>query len=321
MSENYIPVIDLFNIYTANSKSIVEYSSGCIPFVSNGFYNNGVLGYVDPYPSDRVFKGGTISVSAFCEAVVQKEDYLPRGNGGSGLIVLEPKANMDYLRLNGYAAIINNALKWKYSYGRMVTKGRFSKESIPNTDFSCIIPPNVNDIIASIEKKQKILKCEIASPLCRIPITDIFDLQHGSFHSIEALSIGSLPTVSRIDSNNGVVGLYDAPDDAEVFKSLTITVSTVSGDTFVQLENFIATDNVVICKPKIKLKTETVFFIALSLNLEKWRWSYGRQCYKNKFAKTEIYLPMQNGCIDELAIKKFITRQWGWNYIKQFSKC
>ena len=334
MSSRYTPVSDLFNIYAANSKSFSDYSGGSLPYVSNGFYNNGVLGYVDPYPSDRIFKGGTIPVSAFCEAIVQKEDYLPRGNGGSGLIVLEPKTKMDYLQLSEYAAIINCALRWKYSYGRMVTKGRFLKESLPAVYISSIVIPNVNDIIANIsndyspaasgaESSREIIingiqGSSIANMMMRVPITELFELQHGDFHSIDALSAGPYPTVSRVDRNNGVVGLFEAPDGAVIYEPPSITVSTVSGDVFVQLEKFIATDNVVICTPKMVMEKETIFFAAVSLSLEKWRWSYGRQCYKNRFSKTEIFMPMRDGSIDEPAIKEFIAEQWGWGYIERF---
>jgi hypothetical protein len=33
-------------------------------------------------------------------------------------------------------------------------------------------------------------------------------------------------------------------------------------------------------------------FAAQMLNLVKWRYSYGRQCYQRRFAKTEFIMPV-----------------------------
>lgn len=321
-------ITDIFEIHTAKSKSIDDYSIGEIPFVSNGTYNNGVIGYVEPFPTDKVFKKGTISVSAFCDAIVHYSTYLPRGNGGSGLIVLEPKCFLTDKQLLTYAATINSSLKWKYSYGRMVTKKRLEKEKIPVYDTSKLYFPNVSNYI---DKIKPVSKKQIEMNFVRIPIGDLFTLEHGDFHSIKDLSIGDIPTVSRINKNNGVVGLYEIPNGAKIYKPLLLTVSTVTGDAFVQLHKFIATDNVVICTPIFKMRITTLFFIAMSLNLEKWRWSYGRQCYKTKFSKTKIFVPikdninMQNiydmpvkNILNEDIIEEFITQQWGWDYIYSF---
>lgn len=131
---------------------------------------------------------------------------------------------------------------------------------------------------------------------------DLFKLERGHFHSIAALDEGDYPTISRVSTDNGLVGYYDLPEGAQVLPPKTITVSTVTGDTFVQPVPFIATDNVVLCTPKNAyeyLSLASLFFVALMLNLVKWRYSYGRQSYLTKFAKTEIWLPVtESGELD-----------------------
>ena len=268
-------IINLFSIHTAKSTSFDNYADGPIPFVSNGTYNNGIIGYVEPQEGDRVFDGNTISISAFCDAIVQRVPYLPRGNGGSGLIILVPKNPMSEKELMMYAGIINTTLKWKYSYGRMVTKSRLSKESIP------ILSTNDLDFMAQLKfltEKNTVTTYKGSIQLQRKALSEYFDFIHGDFHSIKELSHGEMPTVSRINKNNGIIGLFSPPDGATIHNPFHITVSTVTGDAFVQLNKFIATDNVVICKPRINMRITTLIFIAMSINLEKWRWSYGRQC-------------------------------------------
>jgi hypothetical protein len=55
------------------------------------------------------------------------------------------------------------------------------------------------------------------------------------------------------------------------------------------------------------------------INKEKWRWMYGRQCYKSKFSTTKIQLPInKKGEIDESTMEKFVVKQWGWNKVIEY---
>jgi hypothetical protein len=158
---------------------------------------------------------------------------------------------------------------------------------------------------------------EFATPLWKkFAITDIFDLKRGSFHSIANLDEGTYPTISRVSTDNGFVGYYDKPARAVVWPARTITVSTVTGDAFVQPTPFIATDNVVLCTLKTAykgIKLSSLFFIQSMMNEIKWRYSYGRQCYKTKYAKTEIMLPVQeNGALDENYMASMVEAANHW---------
>lgn len=151
-------------------------------------------------------------------------------------------------------------------------------------------------------------------------VTDLFDLKRGNFHSIANLDPGPYPTVSRVSTDNGVVGFFDKPEKAVVWKSGTITVSTVTGDAFVQPVPFISTDNVVLCIPREtyeRIRLTTLFFVQLMLNEVKWRYSYGRQCYKTKFAQTEIMLPVNAaGELDEDYMAAVVESTTHWPFVK-----
>jgi len=130
--DKLVPIDKIFKIKNAKSKSIELYDDGQYPFVSNGFYNKGIVKYVTPYEKDKIFKGNSISLSAFCEAIVQERPFIARGNGGSGLSVLEPLFDMDIATLNAYASYINKYVAWRFSYGRMVSIERITKILVPN---------------------------------------------------------------------------------------------------------------------------------------------------------------------------------------------
>ncbi|MDX1991044.1 MAG: N-6 DNA methylase [bacterium] len=155
-------------------------------------------------------------------------------------------------------------------------------------------------------------------------VEELFKLEKGHFHSIAALNEGEYPTISRVSDDNGFVGFYELPEKAKVIPAGTITVSTVSGDAFVQPIPFIATDNVVLCIPTEKyehLSMASRYFIAFMIDRGKWRYSYGRQCYKKKFAKTEILLPVTAaGEIDEVYMENLVKNTTYWPFVQTAKK-
>lgn len=148
----------------------------------------------------------------------------------------------------------------------------------------------------------------------------IFDLERGNFHSIADLDAGKYVTISRIGTDNGFVGFFDKPEKAKIWQAGIITVSTVTGDAFLQPTFFIATDNVVLCVPKQEfshLSLASLFFITWALNTAKWRYSYGRQCYKTKFAGTEFFLPVtDSGVLDEPVMEAMVRNTTYWPFLE-----
>ena len=151
-------------------------------------------------------------------------------------------------------------------------------------------------------------------------ITELFDLKRGHFHSIAALDVGKCPTISRVSTDNGCVGFYNIPDGASIWPARTITVSSVTGDAFVQPAPFIATDNVVLCvlRPEYEsLKLSSLVFFQAMMNHMKWRYSYGRQCYKTKYKKTKIWLPvMSNKNLNEKYMGNVVEQANHWSIIE-----
>ena len=53
------------------------------------------------------------------------------------------------------------------------------------------------------------------------------------------------------------------------------------------------------------------------INKEKWRVSYGRQCYKTVFAKTNIFLPVnERKELDRDYMKKMVSESYNFDFIK-----
>ena len=94
----------------------------------------------------------------------------------------------------------------------------------------------------------------------------------------------------------------------------------MTGDAFVQPAPFIATDNVVLCVPHpeyASLRLSSLVFVQAMMNHMKWRYSYGRQCYKTKYEKTEIWLPITgNGNLNETYMADIVEQANHWSIVK-----
>lgn len=282
---------------------------GSTPLISATNTDNGVIDHVDIKPT---FKAPAITVERVSgHAFVQVLDF---ATVPDDIAVLVPRKEMSMKMLFFVAAQINMK-KWRFSYARKLTPKRLELIEINLNEFK----EGDLGIERRFPKAAKKVPIEHNSNLRIFNITELFKPERGDFHALDRLDEGSLPTVSRISEDNGVTGYYDMPENAKLYQKGLLTISTVTGDAFIQVDDFIATDNVLICKPKRAFRLTTLFFIAMMLHLQKWRFSYGRQPYERIFSKTNIFLPVVgNGKdIDEDYIEELVNSRYGWGTIQE----
>jgi len=305
-------ISDLFNVVRGKGGYIQEFDSGNVPLVSATSLNNGIATFVNDTPK---FKAPAITVERVTgTAFVQLVDFSTVPDDVSVLI---PKKTMKLRELYIYASVINNS-KWRFSFSRKLIPRRLKSMIVPDLEGK---PIHLEDLryILSESRTDETIVSKVPLTFKEFKITEIFDVERGDFHALSKLKLGNTPTVSRVSYDSGIVGYYDKPSKAKIYPPLTITVSTVTGDAFVQLQSFMATDNVLILLPKIRLAPTTLFFIQIMLNKEKWRCTYGRQLYKEKFKKTRIQIPInQNGHIDEDQMRTLIQKSPYWNLLQSY---
>ena len=278
---------DIFEIRSGNYHAVKELDVGSVPLISCGDVNHGLVGYFD-IPENRRFRDA-ITVAYNGQPLTSK--FRPYEFGAKDDVGVLRSYRTIGRKTLVYVTALLNAMQWRFSYGRKCFLGKLSKVEIE-------IPTFVERGEIQIDESQIELLLEgvlldrrppvqhennrITSIQCewaRKRLTDIFRLERGSFHSLKNLNTGCFPTVSRTESDNGVVGFYEPPKRSKHYPPGSITVSTVSGDAFVQVEEFIATDNVVMLIPIGQMDLVTTYFLASAINHQKWRYSYGRQCY------------------------------------------
>jgi hypothetical protein len=310
------PLSKLFKInygsHGYDNKSILD--RGKTPLIASQGDDNGVFGFFDV---PQKYQGPIITVPRTGSIGYAFVQILPCNVTDDCMVLTSlEKVPVEYLF---YIAAAVRFSKWRYNYGRKITPTRLGKLEV-------ISPQEYNANISYKEMYKQMYpgmtknhsKSLESKAVKRFPVTELFDLQRGHFHAIDKLEKGKYPTISRVTDNNGLVGFYSKPQKAKVFPAGTMTISTVTGDAFIQYIPFIATDNVVMCIPKNPLRATTILYIQALLNRSKWRYSYGRQCYKRSFEKIMIDLPVTvEGKLDEDYIESVVTMQPYWNDFKK----
>ncbi len=129
-------------------------------------------------------------------------------------------------------------------------------------------------------------------------LTDLFRVIKGRGAYREDVGTGFTPLISATSKNNGVL---DYVDLSPIFCVPAITVERVSGQAFVQLAEFatVPADVSVLVPKNVEMPLEVFFMVAAIINLEKWRYSYGRKLTSGRLKKMEAPITVdQNGKVD-----------------------
>ena len=301
---------DLFIVHHARSDAYSDYEPGHVAYLTNGFTNNALVGYVEPRRRDRVFTFRALVVSAFCEATVQMPPFIAYGAAGTSLTVLEPREAMTVGQLAFLAAYINRVHRWRFNWYRRSTPTRVWTLSIPDTLDKALFP--VRDALPVSGER---LQLHWTAQFEQFVLDDIFLMKPGMYHSLSELLPGATPVVSCGETNNGIDGYYDV--QAEHTGMLTIALNGSPLTTKYHPYSFATKDDVALCTPREPLAISTLLFIQIMMNRERWRYSYYRKCYLDKLRRFSIALPAKDSHIDEASIAEAMATAPYWEFLTQ----
>lgn len=132
-------------------------------------------------------------------------------------------------------------------------------------------------------------------------ISRLFEIKPGDFHAKGELDSGSVPLISCGEENNGLIGYFDIPRDKTYSHALTVSFNGFPLTTNFHPYVFGAKDDVAVLVPRAEMSTGVLIYVASLLNGMKWRYSYGRKCYRNKLEHVTLRLPVKKrgGDVDE----------------------
>ena len=118
----------------------------------------------------------------------------------------------------------------------------------------------------------------------------LFTISAGIYHYSDEYDIGDTPYISASNENNGIKQRINLDPE---FSGNCIITGKVGCTTFYQSEDFCATSDVNIFRPKnFELNRKIGLFITAIINFsENYKWNYGRQCRVGDSKKIIIKLP------------------------------
>lgn len=305
------------NIFTfSKGKRLTKYNmiDGKINYISAISDDNGVRQYISEEPTHQ---GNCITVNyngSVGEAFYQEQAFW----ASDDVNVLNLKNHMLNRNIALFLCTLIKHNKFKFSYGRKWTLEKM-KESIlmlPVCEDNNIDFDFMNSYIGNIIDERKLeskIKTKIRHKTLEVCTTDwtefklidLFDMSAGKYVNKLDYKQGSTPYISTSDTNNGVMSFINQKPE---FPENCITIGKVGATTYYQGEQFLATSDVTVLKPKYNFLNKYVgIFMTTLIKLESKKWTYGRQIRLGDCKQLKIKLPV----VDSMP---------NWSYMENFIK-
>ncbi|MFZ2499583.1 restriction endonuclease subunit S [Methanosarcina sp.] len=338
---NLVELNELFDVkygnkFDANKMNFVP--NGDINFISRDSKNNGCVGTVGKYNDMEPFEEGLITVSLGGSFLLSSFLQPKRFYTAQNVAVLTPKNEMTVNEMIYYCKCLSMN-RFKYS-----AFGREANKTLKNLKVPCTVPlwvqeNNIKDI-SEIKKpfcennlsleKLKMEFLQKASKWKKFKYegnTGVFTIKGGYYNKKpEHTEKGNVPFIGAIGSSNGITdyySLYDIennhkddrginhPLSRKIFKgnSLTVVNNGASvGCAFYQENDFTCSHDINVLYLKNREWNKYIaLFISTLIQLEKYRWTYGRKWRPIRMRQSEIKLPVDsNGEIDWDFMENFI---------------
>lgn len=302
-----VKISELFDVtYGVNLElnKLTEDENG-INFVSRTAQNNGVSARVLRLPHVNPIPAGTISVAAggsVLATFLQPEPYY----SGRDLYYLKSKTGLsDQEKL--YYCMCIRANKYRYSYGRQANRTLKnllvpSPSEIPQWVFSKTIP-DLKDFSASLDKHTLALETNTWK---YVELQEIFNIKKGKRITKANMIPGATPFIAAIDSNNGIRQFISQKPQHDG-NTITVNYNGSVAEAFYQSIPFCASDDVNVLYPRFPMNKYVALFIIAAIQLEKYRFNYGRKWHLARMKRSQIKIPVNcNGEIDTEYMESYI---------------
>ncbi|MDR1931244.1 MAG: restriction endonuclease subunit S [Spirochaetales bacterium] len=290
-------ISDLFTLHQGNSFELInmeidKYSE--FNFIARTSENNGVTARVKAINTIPPFPAGYITVAlggSVLSSFVQRKPFYT----GFHVMALEPKKEMRLEEKLFYCHCIKmNA--YRYRYGRQANKTLKHIELPELPDWLKTYTIDYSRITTRIKKKE--LPLEI-SKWKKFKIGNIFNFKRGKGITKEEIenNAGLIPCVQSGEINRGIIGYMSSTFINDKFHAyipapfLSLARSGTSGCVNIQNKDSYAGDSVYTLKLKDNENMYIYLFLETILNLERYRYTYGRKAVIEKYIEQFISLP------------------------------
>lgn len=308
---NTVPVSHLFYVSYGTKFDLKQMEitatddPDAIRFVSRSRQNLGVSAYVKPYKETEPLAAGLITValggSYLLSAFIQQKPFYTAQN----VAVLASKTEMTDREKLFYCVCLGKN-RFKYSaFGREANR-TLSTLQIPAELPAAFGEIPIDETVPSAPKTPGISIGLSITDWKYFKLSKLFHIsgtQTTSATKLEEYGPGIYPYVTTQATNNGVGGFYD--HSTENGKVLVVD-SAVVGYCSYQDSDFSASDHVETLKPKFDMNKYVALFLTTMLNLEQYRYSYGRKASQERLSRVQVKLPPKDDQPDWQFMENFI---------------
>ncbi|MDD5063644.1 MAG: restriction endonuclease subunit S [Phycisphaerae bacterium] len=292
-----VPLNSIFNIEYGNKLDFnkmvkADDEKDGINFISRASKNFGITGKVKEDALHEPYEAGLITVtlggSYLLASFIQPDKFYTAQN----IKVLKPIHSLTFNEKLFYCLCIQQN-RFKYS-----SHGREANVSLDNLLVPIAMPKelekvSLNNIVkdSSAPVKETKIKLDV-SKWQHFKLSDLFEITGSKttpLKKLEEYGVGEYPYVTTQATNNGVSGFYNFK--TEEGNVLTVD-SAVVGYCSYQPQAFSASDHVEKLIPKFELNKYIAMFFTTILNLEQYRYNYGRKSCQERMRKLKVKLPV-----------------------------
>jgi hypothetical protein len=221
---------------------------------------------------------------------------------------------MTAAQLAFFAAYVNVAIRWRFSWSWQTTVDRLKRLMIPDK-----VPTKIEFPVQKYAPTtSKVPVTKIAADFQPFMLSSICELSAGDYHNVGELPSGPIPIISCGDADNGIAAFVTVPPERIYVRKLTIAFNGMNTLTAkYHPYQFAAKDDVAVCTPLAPLRVSTLFFLQVMITREKWRYNYYRKCFMEKLRRQIVRLPAKDGQIDENWIEAVVGGSRYWTYLQE----
>ena len=326
-------ISDLFEIKKVKGKTIKEYESGSIPYVSGTSSNNGVINKVSSLGND-ISEGNCLTVDPITGfTAYQEEDFIGRGFSGASIVALYNE-NLTRENAEFFCAVIYKKIHESASYSNLYNTKRLAdvtillpakEEYVPDFDYMESYIKEIEKESITRMKKERERKIEAGRKAIgtkkiyagndeisedvewgEFEIKDICQLLRGKEKAPKKVENGKYNLISETNYNNGII---KKGKSEFVFKAPAITVSVNNATSvFYQIHDFCASVNILILKAKwMEIYPNVALFICSALAKYNSRFDYNAKTSKDRLLESKIQLPVDRA-----------TGKPDWKYMENY---
>jgi hypothetical protein len=300
-------ISDVFTISRGKRLVEIDRAKGDIEYYSASDYNNGL--------TDRIANPLFIERNSLIYTTFGKCFYVEGKFTASDEISI-----LKHNKLNIYNGLFLATLitqnKYKYSFGRKAFKNKFSQDIIklPVLKKDLIdwnfMENYIKKLSININYDNKIIKNNVLNikneKFKEFNLFDLFNVRGSKSSFVQnEISFGEYLYVTTSNKNNGVAGTSNIYTE----EGNVITIdSATDGKAFYQESRFVGSDHVEILEPiNFELNKYIALFFVSILNLQIFRYSFGRKRSQTRIRKEKLFLPIdKNGDPDFKYMENYI---------------